>query len=145
MRSTSARSGSSTGWPADERGCLRHAGLLDSQGSEEELLMRRRTAMFLALAAAAAVGTLTVWYARSSPGAAGQAPPRFVPGVEYRYALTWRSTQRGVVGAKSDAAPALLGEIDVAATLVLRGVRDDGVRSLVEARLEPGSRYAMTV
>jgi hypothetical protein len=109
--------------------------------------MRRRhaTALVATLALAGAGLALTARSATRTPPAAGASSLRFRPGFEYRYALTWKSEQRGIVGTKPDAAPELQGEVDLTGTLLLRGVSDDGKTSLVEARLEAGSQHEMMV
>ncbi len=110
--------------------------------------MRRHriTALVLALATA---GSGYALYSRSatkaSVSASGGASLRFRPGFEYRYALTWQGQQRAVIGVDANAPAQLLGTVDVAATLLLRGISDDGTRSLVEARLQPGSRHEVSL
>jgi hypothetical protein len=94
------------------------------------------------------IATLASGYAIFRHAAAEEPLPpstglRFQPGLEYRYELTWRGEQHGALG--TDPAPRLLGDVDIAATLVLHGLSDDGKQALVEARLLPGARHRMAV
>ncbi len=107
--------------------------------------MRRRL-----IATVLAVATTVSGYAFYRHSAAGEPVVvstglRFQPGLEYRYELSWQGQQHGVVGTDLAAPPRLLGDVDIAATLLLRGVSDDGKQSLVEARLQPGKRHHMSV